>query len=61
MEVRVGPEEVKCPKCGAEVGARCRTTTGTNKTTDLHEARWEARYPQSFSPRRRAGKAGSES
>lgn len=39
------PIDFQCPKCGAVPGARCRTTTGTNRTTDLHVDRWESAYP----------------
>ena len=34
---------VGCPKCGAAVDKRCRTTSGTNRTTDTHSERiWVA-------------------
>jgi hypothetical protein len=36
---------VACPKCGAEPEKRCRSLT-TNRSTDVHVARFEARYPQ---------------
>ena len=36
--------DVRCPTCGAGVGESCRTLT-TNRITDIHKARWDARFP----------------
>jgi hypothetical protein len=32
----MNPLSIACPKCGAGVDERCRTTSGTNRVTDAH-------------------------
>lgn len=44
------PLAVTCPKCSAEAGSRCRTTSGTGRTTDTHAARYGARWPENYHP-----------
>jgi hypothetical protein len=33
--------QADCPKCGSPAGKRCRTVN-TNRSTDTHQARWQA-------------------
>jgi hypothetical protein len=37
----MNPLDFECPRCGADVGQRCRTLS-TNRTTDTHTLRWDA-------------------
>lgn len=38
--------QIACPKCHASPGQHCRTLF-SQRVTDVHKARYEARYPTS--------------